>query len=196
MSRETIEIINRKCHDLKHQIQALKGIENIKRQKEVVAGIEESVMIYETIKNTGNAILDTVLTEKGLLCRENHVRLNVMADGRLLDFMDDIDLYTLFGNALDNAVEANLRVAGERYVNLQIREKVGMVLIRMENPYAGEIRMADGRLLTEKADKEEHGFGSRSIRHTAEEYGGLVKIETENQIFVLRIMIPLTSVTT
>ncbi len=193
MSKETIEIINRKCHDLKHQIEALKGIENTQKQKDVVAGIEESVMIYEAIKNTGNPILDTVLMEKGLLCKENHICLNVMADGKLLDFMDEIDLYTLFCNALDNAIEANLQVAGtqERYVNLQIRKKAGLVLIRLENPYVGEVRMSDGQLQTVKANKDEHGFGSRSIRHTVEEYGGLVKIETENQIFVLRITIPL-----
>lgn len=150
-------------------------------------------MIYETMKNTGNSILDTVLAEKGLLCKENAICLNVMADGKLLDFMDEIDLYTLFGNALDNAIEANLQVepSGERYVNLQIREKANLVLIRMENPYHGEIRRLGEQLATTKPDKEVHGFGVKSIRHTVEKYGGQMKIETGNQIFVLRLMFPL-----
>lgn len=193
MAKETIEIVNRKCHDLKHQIQALKGIENVQKQRKVVESIEESVMIYETMKNTGNSILDTVLAEKGLLCKENAICLNVMADGKLLDFMDEIDLYTLFGNALDNAIEANLQVepSGERYVNLQIREKANLVLIRMENPYHGEIRRLGEQLATTKPDKEVHGFGVKSIRHTVEKYGGQMKIETGNQIFVLRLMFPL-----
>lgn len=192
MSKETIDIINRKCHDLKHQIAALRGIENIQKQKEVVEDIAESVMIYDTIKNTGNPILDTVLTEKGLLCKEHDIQLNVIADGKLLEFMDEIDLYTLFGNALDNAIEGNLKIdpPQNRYINLQIREKVNLILVRIENPYAGELQMAEGILRTAKEDKENHGFGVKSITHTAKEYGGMVKIETENQVFVLRIMFP------
>lgn len=192
MSKETIEIINRKCHDLRHQITALKGIENLQKQKEVAEGIEESVMIYDAIKNTGNAILDTVLTEKGLLCKEHNIQLNVIADGELLNFIDEIDLYTLFGNALENAIEGNLRIEQpqKRYINLQIREKLNLVLIRVENPYAGEIRMSGGIPQTVKEEKTEHGFGIRSMIHTAEEYGGMVKIETENQVFVLRILFP------
>ena len=192
MSKETIEIINRKCHDLKHQIRALKGIENIQKQKEVVEGIEESVMIYDAIKNTGNTILDTVLTEKGLLCKEHNIQLNVIADGKLLDFMDEIDLYTLFGNALENAIESNLRIKQpqRRYINLQIREKLNLVLVRVENPYVGEIQMSGGIPQTMKKEKEEHGFGVRSMIHTAEEYGGIAKIETQNQVFVLRILFP------
>lgn len=192
MSKETIEIINRKCHDLRHQIRALKDMDNLQKQKEVVEGIEESVMIYDAIKNTGNPILDTLLTEKGLLCKEHEIALNVIADGKLLDFMDEIDLYTLFGNALENAMEGNLRIEKpqSRYINLQIRQKRNLVLVRIENPYVGEIQMLGGLPRTVKAEKDDHGFGIRSIIHTAETYGGIVKIETENQIFVLRIVFP------
>ena len=129
LSKENIELINRKCHDLKHQIAGLRNITDSEERRQVVDSIEKSVMIYDSILHTGNPILDTVLTEKSLVCQENGIRMHGIIDGKLLFFMDAIDIYTLFGNALDNAIEANRKVEEEkRCISILIHEKVNLIL--------------------------------------------------------------------
>lgn len=103
MSKENIDIINRKCHDLKHQATALKHIDDVEKQKKAIDSMERSINIYDSILETGNDILDTVITEKNLICDANHIDMQCILDGKLLDFIDAIDIYTLFGNVLDNA---------------------------------------------------------------------------------------------
>ena len=63
---------------------------------------------------TGNEILDTILTEKSLICENSGIHINCVADGSLLAFMNPVDLYTLFGNALDNAIEAGEKAGKQR----------------------------------------------------------------------------------
>mgnify|MGYP003277650684 CR=1 FL=1 len=197
MSKETIDIINRKCHDLKHQVAALRGIENLEKRSDAIDSIEESVMIYDSMPQTGNTILDTVLTEKSLVCSQEKINMTCIADGGLLDFMDAVDLYTLFGNALDNAVEGVRKLPVEqRCISLLLHKKAGLIFIQIENPYLEEIVLENGIPMTSKHDRNYHGFGIRSIIHTAEKYGGFVTIETEYKIFLLRLTIPAVQVTT
>ena len=105
-SAENVDLINRKCHDLKHQIAALRRISDRREREESIQALEQSVMIYDSVVKTGNDILDTVLTEKSLLCESRGITLTCVADGDCLDFMDGVDIYTIFGNALDNAIES------------------------------------------------------------------------------------------
>lgn len=188
MSRESIEAINRKCHDLKHQVAALKHIHDPRRQSEVIDSLQSAVNIYDAILETGNQILDTVLTEKSLICGNHDIALSCIADGRQLAFLDPVDLYTLVGNALDNAIEATVSLpAEERLIRLRVQEKAGLVLLQIENPYSGTIQLQDGLPLTHKADKQNHGFGVKSIRDITEKYQGILTLRAENGQFVLRI---------
>lgn len=192
MSRESIEIINRKCHDLKHQVAALKHIHDPERREEVINSLQSAVMIYDTALETGNEILDTVLTEKSLICTRHEIALSCIADGGRLAFLDPVDLYTLVGNALDNAIEAVLPLpAAERLIRLRVQEKAGLVFLQIDNPYGGALELRDGLPLTRKADKQNHGFGLKSIRDVAEKYHGFLNLETEGGLFVLRLSFPL-----
>lgn len=192
ISQENIEIINRKCHDLKHQITELRKIENLEKQQELLDTIEKSVMIYETILHTGNPLLDSVLTEKGLICTEHDISMHCIIQGEILDFMEAVDLYSLFGNALDNAIESNLKLANkeDRNIGILVHEKINMIFIQFENPYQGKLMLKEGLPVTDKRDTRFHGYGIKSIRHIAEKYGGFIKVECENQVFVLRITLP------
>ena len=192
MSRESIDIINRKCHDLKHQVAALKHIRDPKRQDEVIDSLQSSVMIYDAVVETGNEILDTVLTEKSLICSKHEIALSCIAAGKQLAFIDPVDLYTLVGNALDNAIEATLPLpAAERLIRLRVQEKAGLVFLQIENPYCGTLELRDGLPLTHKEDKQNHGYGLKSIRDIGEKYHGFLKLKTENRQFVLILTFPL-----
>lgn len=192
IARENIDIINRKCHDLKHQVAALKHVQEPTKRAQVIDSLQEAVIIYDSILKTGNEILDTVLTEKSLQCNQNSVKLTCIADGSLLTFMDAVDLYTLFGNAMDNGIEAVLSLPQEeRIIDLQVRQKAGLILITISNRFAGALDIREGLPQTRKADDGYHGFGLKSIQMVAEKYGGFLDLNTDGALFTLRITIPI-----
>lgn len=94
ISKETIDLINRKCHDLKHQVRALRTLSSEEEKEKQISEIEDSVGIYSAIVHTGNEILDVILSEKSLRCEDREIHINCVADGSLLSFMNPVDLYT------------------------------------------------------------------------------------------------------
>ena len=190
MSKENIALINRKSHDLRRQVEALRTVGTPEEQEEAIRGIEQAVEIYDRSFRTGSRPLDTVLMQKALLCSQQHIELSVVADGSLLRFIRSVDLFTMLSNILDNAIEANLRIPEEekRSIHLSVHEKRGLVILQCENPYVGTVEMKDGLPVTVKADKANHGIGTRSIAATAAEYGGVMRIDPAGGMYVLRII--------
>ncbi len=94
-------------------------------------------MIYDSTYQTGSHTLDMVLTQKALRCSQLNIPLSVIADGGLLNFMDDIDLYTMMANILDNAMEANEQINDPeaRTITLSVHERKGLIILQAENPY-------------------------------------------------------------
>jgi sensor histidine kinase regulating citrate/malate metabolism len=70
-------------------------------------------------------------------------------------------------------------------------QKTGMVVVQVENPYEGELELRDGLPKTVKQNEPGyHGYGLKSIRDTVEKYGGYLTVETEGQVFLLRLLFP------
>lgn len=195
VSKETIDLINRKCHDLKHQVAAMRTMESSERREQYLREIEDSVHIYDSMIKTGNETLDTVLTEKSLLCEASQITVNCVADGARMDFMDPVDLYTILGNALDNAMEGVKAFEQKelRVIDVLIHVRQRFLVISVTNPLKEELTFREGLPVSIKPKDGYHGYGMRSIRHTAHKYGGEMTVETENGCFSLRLMIPLPS---
>lgn len=195
LAQQNTEVINQKCHDLKHQIAALKLISDQNQRDASIRTLEESVMIYDSIVETGNQVLDSVLTEKSLLCTARGIDLSYIADGSSLQGMDAVDIYTLIGNALDNAIEgcSGLSDAGKKTIAFTLFSRMDMIFLQVENYYEGVIQFEGGLPRTTKERKDSHGYGMRSIRQIAEKYGGVLHLETENQIFLLQVTMPAMS---
>ena len=192
ISQESIDLINQKYHDLKHQISALRYELNDEDKYGYLTQMEDEIRQYEAENKTGNKVLDTILTAKTLVCQNQRISMNVVADGSLLDFMSTMDLSALFGNALDNAIRGAASVAdeNERLIRVVICEQMGFALVRIENRYAGEVRFDGKDLITTKNNKDYHGYGVKSIRRTVEKYDGTVTIRTEDGWFLLSILFP------
>ena len=193
LSRENIEAINIKCHDIKHQIRTLAS-GGAAVDARVLDDIEREVSVYDSAVKTGNEALDTILTEKGLLCERRGITLTCIADGSALAGMAPADLYALFGNALDNAIEAVSRLddPARRSISLTVRAVVGVAAIHVENYCDDALVMGtDGLPETTKGDRANHGFGTRSMRQIAERYGGSFSAVAEGGAFKLDVMIPL-----
>ncbi len=194
MSRESIDAINLKCHDLRHQIRHLAD-GGAMVDSAVLEDMAREVNVYDSQVKTGNDALDTILTEKSLLCESEGITLTCIADGTALGHMAAADLYSLFGNALDNAIEAVRQVADpkRRSISLVVRERAGMASIHVENwydPASSAREFVDGLPRTSKADTASHGFGTRSMRAIVEHYGGTLSFSAGNETFSIDAMIP------
>ena len=192
-SRESIDVINRKYHDLKHQIAALRAENDPARRNEWLDEMEEDIKAYEAQNKTGNPVLDTVLTSKSLYCQKHGINLTCVADGTKLGFMDVRDICTIFGNAMDNAIECELRIPDKtkRLIHVTVAVQRGFLLLRFENYYEGHLEFEEGLPVTTKQEKNYHGFGIKSIRYTAQKYNGSVKINTDDNWFEMKVLIPL-----
>jgi len=191
-SRESIDVVNRKYHDLKHQIAVLRAEQDPQRRCDFLDGMEEEILAYEARNKTGNSVLDTVLTGKSLYCARHGVELTCVADGARLDFMDVMDICSIFGNMLDNAIQCELEIADrkKRLIHLAVYGKKDFLIIRCGNYCERELEFQDGIPVSTRGDRTRHGFGVRSIRFTAEKYGGTMTIHNQDGWFEMNIVIP------
>lgn len=191
LTQETVDIINQKCHDLKHQIHALQQMQDSPERDKYFEQAEQAIMIYDTHIQTGNKALDTVLMEKSLYCQRHHIQLTCMPCSDPLEFMNISDIYALFGNALDNAIEATKAVTDpqKRVITVRFVEQGSILLIQVRNYYQHTIRFAAGLPITTHRDKHRHGFGIKSMKHTVEQYGGTLQIHAHNQVFTLQLVL-------
>jgi hypothetical protein len=192
-SKENIELINIKCHDMKHQIEQWEHRDAAVDHREI-REIKEMIGIYDSTIRTGNETLDTILTERSIYCEKHGIRLSCMIDGSKLSFMPVGDICSLFGNALENSIEAvsDLEEEQDRIISVLVREKVGMLVITVDNYYTGSITMKGDLPETTKGDRGYHGYGMKSIRMIAEKYGGEATIIVDD-MFHLSILLPIPS---
>ena len=190
-SRENIEMINRKTHDLKHQLQALALVTDEERKHQIEEA-SRAVDFYDAIVKTGNEALDVLLTEKIVYCTNRGIRLSCLVTTKQLNKIRLVDLYTLLGNAIDNAIESAERISDpeKKVISLSILDHGDMLYIQLENYIEGILELQDGLPKTRKANKQDHGFGLKSIRSIVHSYGGQISIRTEGQVFYLEIIIP------
>jgi hypothetical protein len=192
-SKERIDAINLKYHDLKHQLAIIRKEENPEKKNKYLDAIEADIKKYEAENKTGNAVLDTVLNTKGMLCLAQNISFTCVCQGQLLEFMDVMDICSLFGNAIDNSIESASSIADKdkRLVKTSLFKQNNFLIIRFENYFENELKYEAESLVSTKSDKLLHGFGIRSIENVAEKYGGSVNISAENNWFTLCVLIPM-----
>ena len=154
--------------------------------------MEDEIKQYEAQNKTGNKVLDTVLTTKSLYCAKHDITFTCVADGTLLSFMDVMDICSIFGNALDNAIECEMKIADKekRLIHVTVTKQKNFLLLRFENYCEEKLQYKEGKLITTKKEKEFHGYGIKSIRYTVDKYDGAVSIDTDNNWFDMKILIP------
>lgn len=192
-SRENVESLGRMAHDLKHQIMALRAEVDPNHAAAGFEQLQNSVSALSAQQHTGNPVLDVILTTKMKTCQRYSITLTAVADGKLLDSMSSMDIATLFGNGLDNAIEATAKLEDpqRRLIRLALYAHNDITVIRMENYYDSLLKKDEsGNLRTTKTDEHSHGFGVKSIRHIAQQYGGSMSIKAENHWFTVTILLP------
>lgn len=185
--KENIELVNVKCHDIKHYIEIAE-----KRDGSNLDELKRLVNIYESDIKTGNETVDTILTERNLYCTAHGIRMTVLADGGKLDFIDVTDLCALFGNAVENAIEAvsAIRDKDKRVISINIRSVAEQIIVCVENYFSGNAMFENGLPVSSKNDSLYHGFGVRSMRMVAEKYDGVFYCAADGDIFRVTVSFP------
>ena len=187
--------IRRVYHDMKNHLLAIRTMAGSEQVQQYTEQLMQQFDSCENTVRTGSAVVDALLAEKILLARLDGIVFNVCMDLRGLDFIAPVDLVAIFGNAVDNAIEAVRRIPEweKRRIYLKSINTPGFVTLVFSNAYVELERDAGGRMVSTKKDREHHGIGLRSIQHAARRYAGAVTAGPERQPrrFELTVLLPL-----
>lgn len=186
--RSDMEIINIKCHDIRHQLSQYEG----RLTEDELENLKSAVQIYDATLKTGSDILDMVLYKRQGICQENHIKITCIADGACLSFLTPAHQFSLFNNALGNAIEAVLKLPDPemRIISLTVAQENGLVSIHVTNYFNRNCTIEDGLPQTTNEDTQHHGYGTKSLRYIVQQYGGNISFETDDDIFYLHILLP------
>ena len=188
-SKENIRLINRRYHELKMQIAAIRAERDKVKQDAALAEMESDIHRYEAENKTGNPVLDTLLTAKSMYCQQHGINLTCVADGTLLEFLSTGEICTIVGTALDNATECVLTEQDpeKRLIRVAVYAQNGFVMLRFENYCAQPVELGPDGLPRQSSHG---GYDLKSVRAAAETHGGTVTLHWENEWFTLRVLLP------
>ena len=185
LQEQNMELINLKCHDMKHQLRSMLEGQNL--DSEFIEETQKAISIFDAQVKTGNDTLDTLLTQKSLLCDSQKIQLTIMLNGEALSFMSAQEINSFFGNAIDNAIEYLLTVdEDKRFIRISSAQNGSIFTIRVENYCETALKFrTNGLPETTKDDNGYHGFGTKSIKTIAQKYGGDASFERRDDLFVV-----------
>lgn len=191
--RETNEMVNQKFHDLKHQLDIIEMETDPLKRQTYVNQIKEDLQHSQSNIKTGNPIADVILTRKNSYCIEHNITFTCIVDGALLNEMNTMDLVSLLGNGLDNAIESSLKLDDfhKRLIKLRVSRKAEFVIYSIENYTEDILSFEDGLPKTTKKNKVAHGYGLKSTAYIAEKYNGSMTVKIEDNWFKLNVLLPL-----
>ena len=190
--QEVTDLINMKYHDLKHQIAGLRAEQDPEKRSKWIEQMEGELSAYQPERQTGNQVLDGVLDGKMPLIHNYQIEFTCVADGELLNFMHVTDICTIFGNALDNAIEHVLLIPDpeKRIIHMEISMRKQFLYAEVRNYCDRDVKIKNGFPVTTKKDAQNHGFGIKSISYTVKKYGGTIQFGVKDHFFSMRILIP------
>lgn len=174
-------------HNIKnHLVTILSYIENNKEDARKY--ITDIIGIYQNkteIIHTGYPEIDGLLNFKLQPAFEEGIQINVKVTLPSNMIFPSFDLTVVLGNLIDNALEAVAFVDENKYIDFKMNYSKGMMIIKISNPYKNSLKMKNGKLITSKKDKVNHGLGLRSINEILRRYNGITEIETDENTFTI-----------
>lgn len=196
VQHQAAEDIRRLHHDMKNHLLAILQLSgDNERLDSYVKSLMDEIGSYELRAETGNALLNGLVSEKMRLAEREGIDLSVQVDfAPCNEMIKDIDICIIFGNLLDNAIEASCRLSDTARRSILVKSHIAAenMIITFSNFYEGVLQFSDSLPKTTKADKKGHGIGLSSVRRSVEKYGGVLSLDTVNdQRLVLTILLPL-----
>lgn len=194
MVKESQEKMKQVYHDMNNHMENIRSLKNTSEDvNEYINNIEDEVKNNKNIYNTGNALLDIILYEKSKDCIKNNIDFNVGIDFSKCEFIDMIDISSIFSNLIDNAIEACNKINDnniEKYITIKGTFIKSYYVVRCENSKTNKVIIKNNKILTSKKDKFLHGIGLDSIKSSIKRYNGELKIKNSEFKFITSIHIP------
>lgn len=163
--------------------------QNTAETRQMAETLRSQIADYEDYVHTGNEFLDIILKDKAAKARENQIDFSALVDFKGVDFIEPLEISTIFGNAIDNAMEASERLPeDQRLVTVKAERVRDMLIITVENNTLPGTQPAEG---TTKKDRFVHGFGIPNIKKAVEKYDGQCSFRQEDGTYLLKILIPI-----
>ena len=181
-------------HDISTHMHVMKTLAQQGKNEELVEyfnSINDKHKKDNTMFLTNNSMLNAMLTSKANVATKDNIEIELTYNTQKDIPLAYPEFCALFGNLLDNAIEANRKVPVEekRYIDLSVGDKGEMVFIKIENAADGHYLFDDGELETTKKDSK-HGIGLRRVKEIAEQVGGFFDINPQPDKFIAFVMLP------
>ncbi len=187
--KQNMDSMKAQAHDIKYILRAVK---NGEVSAELASKLEGVANMYESSFNTGNAALDVILSDAENKFRAKDIRFECFTESCDIIFIENYDLYSLLGNAFDNAAEY---LAGKeeqkRYVSFALKRSGAFVFMEISNYYDGDEKVYVG-MKTSKPDGAMHGYGIKNMQRIVEKYGGEFSVRAEGGAFYVTALIPVS----
>lgn len=199
-SKESMEIITRSNeelrefkHDLKNYLLPLQEVMETMPQSEMVKvweKINQKIEDVQTLIQTGNSYVDSMINTKITLARSEKVDVKCTILSKI-EGIDDLEFCTVFGNLMDNAIEAERKVTEKKEIIIFVEKKMGYLRLEIQNKIEKSVLNENSSLNTTKKDTSSHGIGHKSVKRTMEKVGGALKYYETEDLFCAEAVFPI-----
>lgn len=199
-SKESMEIIKRSNeelrefkHDLKNYLLPLQEAMETMPQSEMAKvweKINQKIEDVQTLIQTGNSYVDSMINTKITLARSEKVDVKCTILSKM-EGIDDLEFCSVFGNLMDNAIEAERKVTEKKEIIIFVEEKMGYLRLEIQNKIEKSVLNENSSLNTTKKDTSSHGIGHKSIKRTMQKVGGALKYYETGDLFCAEAVFPI-----
>ncbi len=190
--KELYKEIQTMRHDMKNQII---GISSLIQDKNYIKAIEYSNVIIENINKTRkfvftkNDMFNVIVNNKFSEANSKGIKTSYSINYELEQQIEDTDINILFGNLLDNGIEACEKLVNNKEVSLVIDKKRDYIFIEVKNTIEKSVLKENPNLLTTKLEKLKHGIGVISVKKVVEKYNGIIDFYEKDKFFCCNILL-------
>ena len=188
------EELRKMRHDMRNELQIAYSLmedeQGIYKAKDILDQMQDNLEKNRKIEYCDNAILNALLGIKVSQAQEQQIDFEVQIEKNMSIMLEDIDICNIFSNLIDNSIEgcSNLE---EKKIELEIKEQMGFIVIKIENTYQGELlKNKRNEILTTKEDSRNHGYGLKIVKSIVDKYQGQIEIENADNHFKVIILLP------
>lgn len=199
-SKESMEIIKRSNeelrefkHDLKNYLLPLQEAMETMPQSEMAKvweKINQKIEDVQTLIQTGNSYVDSMINTKITLARSEKVDVKCTILSKM-EGIDDLEFCSVFGNLMDNAIEAERKVIEKKEIIIFVEEKMGYLRLEIQNKIEKSVLNENSSLNTTKKDTSSHGIGHKSVKRTMQKVGGALKYYETGDLFCAEAVFPI-----
>ena len=177
-------------HDFNNTVNVIRTLNSEGKYSEIEEYIQEylkSQTVSKTMIKTGNSFVDAVINSKLSEAQQDGIKVSISAISDLKS-EHNIDLCSLIGNLLDNAVRAS-KESSQKVIKLDIRREGESVVIAVKNTIDSSVLSKNPDLVSDKQDKKNHGYGTKIIREIAKKHSGFADFYEEDGYFCCNVML-------